>query len=315
MEKSSRVLGGIFGVAVGDALGVPFEFTPRQIISKSPVCNMVGFGEHNQPKGTWSDDTSLTLCLAESLADGFNMDDIADRFCMWLDEAYMTATGVVFDCGNTTFKAIKKLKSGISPEQAGDNDELSNGNGALMRIIPMAFYTENMSEEDKYSLLHRVASITHRHPRNKIACGIYNNIAINLIKGMTPMDAYLNGVDSAVSYYEKKDEYKDELAHYKNVYSGKIYELNKSKLSGDGYVVHTLETSLWCFLNNDSYKKSVLTAVNFGDDTDTTASVTGGLAGLYYGYEGIPIEWLNNITRKDDIMKIAGRLYSKVYDN
>lgn len=140
MDKESRVVGGIVGVSVGDALGLPVQFVSREKIKKNPIKDMVGFGTFNLPAGTWSDDTSLTLCLLESLCDGFDLNDIKEKFIKWFDEGYLTPFGEAFDIGRTTYEAILRLKSGIKPSDAGLGDELSNGNGSLMRILPLVFY-------------------------------------------------------------------------------------------------------------------------------------------------------------------------------
>ena len=310
--KRNKVLDGLFGLCVGDALGVPVEFIPRSKLKEKPVTDMIGYGTHNQPPGTWSDDSSLTFCLAESLCQGFNLQDIADKFCKWLYEGYWTPYGVVFDVGNTTQYAISRLKEGVNPVEAGGKDEFSNGNGSLMRILPLAFYLEKSDIEQQFAITHQVSCLTHGHIRSQMACGIYVQLAINILKGNTPKLAYKNMRDIVLKYYSKQP-YSIELHHFDRILESDISELPEESIKSTGYVVDTLEASIWCFLNNNSYADTVLTAVNLGGDTDTTAAVAGGLAGIYYGYESIPKNWINKIARKQDIIELAKRLNEKIY--
>jgi len=164
--KRNKILGGLFGLCIGDALGVPFESCSRDELKKNPVTTMVGYGVHNQPAGTWSDDSSLTFCLADSLCQGFNLDDIAGKFCKWLYEGYWTPYGKTFGVGNTTRQAISRLTKGVNPEEAGGKSEYSNGNGSLMRILPLAYYLENAEAPKKFEIIHQLSSITHAHPRS-----------------------------------------------------------------------------------------------------------------------------------------------------
>jgi ADP-ribosylglycohydrolase len=160
MDKitAKQVEAVLLGVAVGDALGVPVEFLSRGAFK---VTDMTGYGTHNQPPGTWSDDTSLTLCLADSLSRGFSLDDIARNFVKWHDEAAFTAHGNVFDIGISTSKAIRNLKNGARPTESGCIDVNENGNGSLMRIAPLVFYVADKPQEGRFTITRRVSSITH----------------------------------------------------------------------------------------------------------------------------------------------------------
>ncbi len=312
--KGNKVLGGLFGLCVGDAIGVPFESCSRDELNRNPVTAMVGYGVHNQPAGTWSDDSSLTFCLADSLCQGFNLDDIAHKFCKWLYEAYWTPYGRTFDVGNTTQYAISRLRKGVKPDEAGGKSEYSNGNGSLMRILPLAYYLENTETPQKFEIIHHVSSITHAHLRSQMACSIYIQLAINLLKGDTPKSAYEN-MKVTILDFHGRELYCTELDNFSRILQADISKLTEEKIRSSGYVIDTLEASLWCFLNNNSYAEAVLTAVNLGGDTDTTGAVTGGLAGIYYGYENIPKDWIEQIARKEDIMELANRLNKKIYGN
>jgi ADP-ribosylglycohydrolase len=312
MLTAAKTLSGLMGLCVGDALGVPVEFTIRDQRVKSPVTKMLGYGTWNQPPGTWSDDSSLTFCLAESLCRGYSLETIADSFWRWYKSAYWTARGQVFDIGGTTHEAIMRLKQGVIPNQAGGKVENSNGNGSLMRILPMAYCHKTLTFGDLILRVHDVSAITHAHARSRMACGIYISIAVALLEGADPQAAYLQGLDKVQIIYSDP-EFLLEKPHFGRVLSGEIAQIPIEEIRSDGYVIDTLEASLWCLLNSLSYSEAVLKAVNLGGDTDTTAAVTGGLAGIYYGAENIPSEWINQIARKQDIINLANRFAAAVY--
>jgi len=312
MSKRDKVIGGLLGLCIGDALGVPVEFESRDSLKVNPVTDMIGYRTYNQPPGTWSDDSSLTLCLADSLCNGLNIQDIVNKFVKWLYEGYWTPHGEVFDVGNTTRTAIVRLKRRVNPLEAGPNDEFSNGNGSLMRILPLAFYLEKRNKEQQFEITHQVSRLTHGHLLSQMACGIYIQVAINLLKGDTPKMAY-EKMKNTVSDYYSKQPYVTEFHHFRRIMEYDISELPEDDIKSRGYVIDTLEASLWCFLNNNSYTDTVLTAVNLGSDTDTVGAVTGGLAGIYYGYKGLPEKWISKIARVEDIIKLGEKLYEATY--
>ncbi len=290
----------------GRPLGVPYEFVPRNKMKERPVTGMSGYGIHLQPPGTWSDDSSLTLCLADSLCNGFNFNDIAKKFVQWFNENLWTPYGFIFGAGNTTLDAILKLKHGICPLKSGGSYESQNGNGALMRILPVAFYAKNLPVSKQFELTHEISAITHAHSRSKMACGIYVRFAIELLNGKTPNEAYEH-MKKAVKEFYVNSSFPFELKQFERILEADISALSEEEIKSSGYVVDTLEASLWCFLNSNSFEEAVLSAVNLGEDTDTTGAVTGGLAGIYYGFDSIPYEWVEKIVRKDDIIALAKR--------
>jgi ADP-ribosyl-[dinitrogen reductase] hydrolase len=314
-QNNSKVLSGLMGVCVGDALGVPVEFYSRDRLSLSRVTGIQGYGTYNQPPGTWSDDSSLTFCLAEALAQEKLttklIEAIANNFCRWYEEGYWTPYGTVFDIGGTTIDAIERLQEGISPVKAGGSDEFSNGNGSLMRILPLAFCHSQLEFSELIELVHQVSCITHAHPRSQISCGIYISIAVSLLEGKEPSQAYLDGIQRVQEIYQQLP-YAKEIFYFYRVSDGKIGTFPIDAINSGGYVIDTLEASLWCFLNSSSYSEAVLKAVNMGGDTDTTAAVTGGLAGIYYGIENIPANWIEQIAKKDDIIDLAARLETAI---
>ncbi|HBE20596.1 MAG TPA: hypothetical protein DEG17_09980 [Cyanobacteria bacterium UBA11149] len=311
-QNESQTLAGLMGVCVGDALGVPVEFISRGTRTKSPVTDMIGYGSYNQPPGTWSDDSSLTFCLAESLCGGFSLDAIAKSFCRWYQDDYWTPHGVLFDIGGTTCDALENLIAGVSPLMSGGAEEINNGNGSLMRILPVAYYHKSLTFRDLIERVHQVSAITHRHLRCQMACGIYVSMAVYLLEGNSPETSYLQGIEAVKDIYNQLP-YTSEVHRFSRVFSGSIHQLPVNDIESGGYVIHSLEAAIWCLLNSTSYSEAVLKAVNLGGDTDTTAAITGGLAGIYYGVANIPIKWINLIARKDDIIDLATRLERAIY--
>lgn len=305
--KKSSILSGLMGVCVGDALGVPVEFSSRQERLKNPITTMSGYGTYRQPPGTWSDDSSLTFCLADSLCQGYNLKAIANSFCRWRYQQEWTPHGEVFDIGGTTNQAIKNILNGVNPVEAGETDERSNGNGSLMRILPMVYLSSTVSFYQLMQWVHECSCLTHAHVRSQIACGIYISIAVKILEGLDLKSAYLLGIEAVKPIYYNPS-LAVEASRFERVLTGKIDQLSMDQIESSGYVIHTLEAALWCLLTTSSYAEAVLKAVNLGEDTDTTAAVTGGLAGLYYGVENIPSEWIEQIARKDDIIALAAQL-------
>lgn len=303
----SQILSGLFGTCVGDALGVPVEFSTRRDRDRDPVAEMRGYGMHQQPPGTWSDDSSLALCLADALCEGYSLDRIARNFCAWYDRGDWTARGNVFDIGITTSLAIGKLKQGISPTEAGGRDERSNGNGSLMRILPLAFYRDTIAFSELIRRTCDCSCLTHAHARSQLACSFYIAIALGLLRGLDPKAAYLQGIHN-IHAIDWSSPYHREFPHFDRISSGRIETLSVQTIQSGGYVVETLEASLWCLLTSQTYAETVLKAVNLGSDTDTTGAVAGGLAGIYYGIEGIPPDWIQAIARHDDIADLGRRL-------
>ncbi|MDR0692055.1 MAG: ADP-ribosylglycohydrolase family protein [Prevotellaceae bacterium] len=301
----------LFGVAVGDALGVPVEFKSRQEIRKNPVIDMIGYGTYPVPVGTWSDDSSLTFCLAEALTHDFDLNAIGENFVQWLHHGYWTARGTVFDVGITTRVAINRIARGIEPEYAGGAGEGDNGNGSLMRIAPLFFYLSDKLIDQRYTVTHKVSAITHRHVRAVIACFYYLEFARQLWEGKDKFEAYENLQTAIPSHLSMLSVQPEEIEVFNRLLKGNIAELADDYIYSDGYVLHTLEASIWCLLTTTDYKEAVLKAVNLGDDTDTTAAVTGGLAGLLYGFNNIPQNWVTQIARRDDIESLAEQLEQK----
>jgi ADP-ribosylglycohydrolase len=298
----------LLGLAIGDALGVPVEFNSRQTIALNPVTDMIGFGTYNLPAGTFSDDSSLAFCLAEALTQEFNLQIIANNFIAWLTNNYWTARGNVFDVGIATSQAIRHLETGCKPELAGGMEILDNGNGSLMRILPLLVYIKDKPIAERYQITKLVSSITHGHIRSVIACFYYLEFARQISNGIDKFDVYKNLQIEISEYLNTLSINKDEIKLFDRLLQSNIYNLADEEIKSSGYVLHTLEASIWCLMTTNSYKEATLKAVNLGSDTDTTGAVTGGLAGLLYGWETIPENWLLQIARKEDIEDLADRL-------
>lgn len=298
----------LFGVAIGDALGVPVEFNDRQTIALNPVTSMKGYGTYNLPPGTFSDDSSLAFCLAEALTKEFNLQTIADNFIDWLNNKYWTPRGTVFDVGIATSQAINRLQQGCQPDLAGGMDISDNGNGSLMRILPLLIYINNKTLFERYQIIKQVSSITHGHIRSVIACFYYLEFARQLANGIDKFEIYKNLQTEIHQHLNSLFINPDEIKLFDRLLKGNIHKLPDHEILSSGYVLHTLEASVWCLLVTNNYKEATLKAVNLGSDTDTTGAVTGGLAGLLYGWENIPQTWLQQIARKDDIEDLANRL-------
>ena len=302
----------LLGTAIGDALGLPIQFLDREVIAKNPVTTMVGYGQFDVPAGTWSDDSSLSLCLAESLCNGYDLNDISNNFIKWMFEGYWTPFNKAFDIGNTTYFAIVNLRNGISPHLAGMDRERDNGNGSLMRILPLVPYILNMKEEDRFRIIGEVSSLTHRHPRSILACIALCEFAIQYINLQSVEEAY-QAMQQTILQLLKKEMFIEEDIPFKRLVSLSYEEFKAIELKdirSTGYVIDTLEASLWCIFNTTSYKDAVLKAVNLGDDANTVGAITGGLAGIIYGYDTIPSEWLEVLAKKDDIIELADKLDS-----
>jgi ADP-ribosylglycohydrolase len=276
---------------------------------------MAGYGTYNQPPGTWSDDTSLTLCLADAMARGFTGDSLlektAENFVRWFENAEFTARGTMFDVGASTSKAIRNLEKGARPTESGCAGENENGNGSLMRIAPLVFHIADKPQEERFEIVRRVSAITHAHPWSVGACFIYLEYMLQLLAGKEKRAAYVE-----LQKYFHDDRFNignNTLSKFTRIMHRDISSLRESEIRSGGFVVDTLEAAMWCFLTTDSYREAVLKAVNLGEDTDTTAAVTGGLAGLYYGFgeSGIPQEWIGKLAGVQSILGAADRIANR----
>lgn len=306
MKAKDKTLSVVLGHAVADALGVPVEFEYREDLKNDPVVGMRGYGSHDVPTGTWSDDTSMAIAALDSLSNGVDFTDMMRRFCSWANENEYSATGELFDIGITTQATLRRFLKGIPALQCGSDGDYDNGNGSLMRIYPVALYWYYLSEEkrndlDLIDLVFNCSSLTHAHLRSKLACAIYTYVMLEILREPSK-EAVLWGLEEAKT---KLRIFGDELRHYDRMFKKDFAELPEQEIQSSGYVVATLEAAIWCLLNSDSYTECVLKAVNLGHDTDTVGAVAGSLAGALYGLEGIPVEWVNALQNSELLYQVC----------
>ncbi|WP_186578004.1 ADP-ribosylglycohydrolase family protein [Aquibacillus kalidii] len=302
-----KVLPTMYGGIIGDLMGVPVEFKKRGTFY---INDVMGYGTYNQPPGTWSDDTSLTLCLVENIIEKGTINSLMDKFVRYRDSGYCTPYGETFDIGVSTSEAISKFKNGVPASNCGGTSEYENGNGAIMRISPLVFLLHNeFSFEKKVELIKQYTEITHSHPRAIVGSIIYVELLLRLFHNNS-LEKSIKDISEL--FYENFNDnhiYRKELNHYKRIFEENFWEVPIDEIASDGYVVHTLEAAIWSLGNTKSFKDAILTAVNLGDDTDTVASITGALAGMYYKMDGIPEEWLAKIVKKEDIDHLIEKFY------
>ncbi len=309
---------GVLGVVTGDALGCPVQFETRKEVAAHPVTGMRGHGTFHLPAGSWTDDSSLTLALLDSIKEknGIDLDHIMGNFVSWLDKGAFTPYGYAYDIGQGTLRAIRKYKLKKQPLKCGGTDEWNNGNGSLMRILPACLYAwvKKLPEEEAVSAIHRVGSLTHGHLRANIACGLYFFMVKAVLDGNGPLPARLQaGLDRGFAYYEQALADREDLDLYARLRDLDAFAaLPPEKIKSGGYVVDALEAAVWALLNADTFAGALLKAVNLGDDTDTVGAIAGGLAGLYYGYGAIPAPWLEALPKRDWIEEMCGEANEKI---
>lgn len=311
ITKKQRILGGLWGSLSGDALGVPVEFENRASVQANPVTDMRGYGTHQQPPGTWSDDSSMLLCTVESLlALEFSPEDLAQRFLRWDRENYWTPHGIVFDMGVTTSQAIRRFAMGTPSLESGGRDLYDNGNGSLMRILPLCLRFAEADDDTFVERIGQASSITHRHRRSLMACVLHGLVVRRLLRGEAPASAVAEAQSEFSAFYESRSP--EELPAFRNVLDQRLAEFPEYEIASGGYVMETLEASLWCMLTTSSFTECTLKAVNLGGDTDTTGCVAGGLAGVCYGSESIPAEWIEALARRHEAAALFERFGNSI---
>jgi len=271
------------------------EFKARG--SFPPVTDLVGGGNFNLKPGQWTDDTSMALCLAESLVEknGFDAHDQMNRYLNWYETGYLSSTGTCFDIGNATRQALEKFKATGKP-MSGSSHPSCAGNGSLMRLAPVPmFYAPSKAKARLYA--GKSSRTTHGAKECVEACTLFAEMLISALAGMDKetilFESSVAGIVSEKILAVARGEYKDKTAQH---------------IRGNGYVADALEAALWCFWTTDTFSEAVLEAANLGDDADTTAAICGQVAGAYYGQSGIPIPWLEKLHLREKIIDLAERL-------
>lgn len=315
-RQQQRIHGALWGALVGDALGVPVEFSARDELQAHPVTGMRGgVATHwEEPAGTWSDDGAMMLCTAKGLAQhGLDTEALGQLFLRWYHEGYLTATGKCFDTGATVQTALTRIKAGMRAEKAGPAGTMNNGNGSLMRILPVPIWAASDDQFGFVDAVTRVAHITHGHPLATAACVFYGMFVRNiLVYDSSPMYAYHATIRTFDQYLAINDPQDMLRCEFQRILSNQLQHQPQERIYSGGYVMDTLTAALWCFLTTHSYEECVLKAVNLGGDTDTTACVAGGLAGLYYGLAEIPDKWLIKMPRGHEVDTLISDFYMAV---
>lgn len=305
INHNDRILGGLYGLLVGDAVGVSYEFrTPEELPAPEKI-NMIphkGWIRSYQqvPPGTWSDDGAQALCLLASLVENhpeWNLQDFALRLLAWYERGYMAVDHFVFDIGIQTGQALDNLQRGKSPVMSGLRSERNNGNGSLMRCLPLVLCHSG----DPLELVlraHEQSCITHRHYRSQVCCALYCLWALGE-RDATPLP-WESAVQTLREIYGEDNAYRLELDNV-------ILPAMQKPPNGGGYVVDCLCSALAACRETD-YPSIVRAAVSFGNDTDTTACVAGGIAGLRFGRGGIPADWIDRLRGRPEVDHLAKQL-------
>lgn len=291
-----KIKGALVGLACGDAVGTTLEFEVRGTFE--PICDMVGGGPFELDAGQWTDDTSMALCLATSLVKqkGFDPIDQMDRYCNWYQNGYMSSNGDCFDIGITVSMALRTYLKTKEPF-SGSIDEYSSGNGSIMRLAPIPiFYHDSYVHCIKYA--GESSRTTHGSAECIDSSKLFSSLIFNAFKAETKSDIFENN-----KYIPCCDK-------VTAIANREFLELEYNQITGSGYVVESLASALWCFMNGSSFKECILLAANLGDDADTTAAICGQIAGAFYGFSAIPEHWRSSITMAKEIEELAVELFS-----
>jgi ADP-ribosyl-[dinitrogen reductase] hydrolase len=305
-----RIRGAILGTLVGDALGVPVEFSSRTSLDRNPVSGMRGFGTWNQPPGTWSDDGAMALAATDALAThGWNPAAMMDGFLRWYDEAWWTAHHAVFDIGGATRAAIIDYRINRDATDCGQKDEKANGNGSLMRLAPVSAWLAGSSASERIALAGTASALTHAHLRSRLCCAYHAQWFAGVLAGSD-----VRAAAGKAAQRLHREVPADERTHLTRLLDGTALDLAREAVVSGGYVVSTLEAALWCLTQHDRFDHAVLAAVNLGGDTDTTGAVAGGMAGWLHGAQAIPQPWIAALPRLSEVEDLIARFTTRCLD-
>lgn len=294
----SNISNAIYGFTLGDALGVPVEFLERDTYK---VEEMIGYGSWNVPAGTWSDDSAMMFITMEHLLNGNDQDQLKQAFCDWAHRGYWTYNGEpAFDVGITIREVINRWERDGMHEKA-KSDEFSNGNGALMRILPIALWTygKSLQGDELFLYIKEYAELTHGHIRSTLCCYHYTLVVHQLLEGAS-LEGSLGYANEALTKMLKN--YPDETQHFKRLFT--IGDYPRNDIASSGYVIDTLEAVYWSLLNSRDYYEAIHTAIHLGKDTDTIGALTGGLAGLAFGKLNVPYHWFDMLPKQNEIREL-----------
>ena len=309
----NRIKGGIYGLLIGDALGVPYEFHMKNDIPPLEQIEMIppkGFQRAHKgtEPGTWSDDGAQALCLLDSLLEKgrFDLDDFSGKLLRWYENGLWAVGGRVFDVGIQTSMALSLYKNGGKPENCGNIRPEGKGNGALMRVLPLALWHTG-TDAELVSDAHKQCLITHGNITNQVCCALYCLIARELLNGSPFARSLETAIAKLRDIYKTRPEYLEEF----------LFRLQPDEPGiwvgkGGGYVVDSLRSAVMIMNTAGSYEDAVKQAVALGDDTDTTACITGGLAGIRFGHDNIPGRWLEALRDSDRADKLVSALIERL---
>lgn len=338
-DKIEAAKNSLLSFVLGDVLGTPVQFIQRknlqEYLSEYSYEELVKKRENiTPPFGFWSDDTSMTLCTMASIIEKKEIDlkDITQKFIKWIFEGYMTPEGKAFDIGKTTLMSISNyvneekykqwkkdtgdtnLKIKTSQKFPNGQDDInSNGNGSLMRILPVSLfcYFKNFTEQETFEIIKDVSSITHAHPISILGCYIYTQIIFSILEGKNKDD-----IIKSLCSISVPDDYKQWLDEYKDVLSGKIVNKKDDELDSTGYVKYSLEVALWGFYNSCSEEDCIFKIIGLGNDTDTNAAIGASLSGLYRGLRKsfVSDSWIDKITKKSEIINLINKYTNDLFN-
>ena len=293
----NRYRGAILGLACGDALGTTVEFKPRGTFE--PLTDIVGGGPFGLEAGQWTDDTSMALCLAESLIanEEMNLEDQLERYLGWWKHGDNSVTGECFDIGNTVRSGIESYLRTQDPH-SGPSDSMSAGNGSIMRLAPVPLFFARQDSDTLQKNCELSSVTTHRAPEALHACRYFGLLISNALQATSKEEVFSqNDISSNLS------------ARIQRIVNRSYLEKTRLDIRGSGYVVDSLEAALWAFETSSSFEEGALKAVNLGDDADTTGAVFGQIAGAFYGEKGIPKHWLKKVAWRERITRLADKLH------
>lgn len=301
---TDQVVGALTGNAVGDALGLPAEFSRRENLKSNPVLEMQGFGSYLVAAGTWSENTSMAMALMDSVREckSINVSDIMHKLSRWLYLSEYTANSETVNVNNTINLAVEKFKKGTVPQDCGDNFEFASDNGALMRILPVALlcHNYNIVGRQRYELVSEITKLTHANEKCIMANLIFVNFVCYLMNGFYPVIALQRTQQECYNFFSDAC-----VARYDRLLVGNIGELPEEDIHSTSNVIDTLEAAIWSLITTRNYETAVIRAVNLGSDTAAIGALTGALAGVYYSEHAIPRRWLDQVKKIKEIKEIA----------
>lgn len=306
MDRKARYLGCLLGLASGDAVGTTLEF--KRPGSFEPITDMVGGGPFSLKPGQWTDDTSMAICLAESLlhCKGFSANDQLGRYLRWFRDGYNSSTGECFDIGGSTKQALRRFEE-TGEDFPGDPDVNGAGNGPLMRLAPVPmFYARVPDDARKFSRMS--ARTTHGGVQAADACEVFSDLLIDALDGKS-LEEILSPKSKTLTKYSAGPESESLHPEVQTICAGSFREKSPPEINGDGYIVTTLEAALWAVYNHENFEDTILAAANLGNDADTVAAIAGQIAGAIYGINGIPEGWVSKLCRLEDLKDLAESLY------